>query len=201
MGVAGFLGAGLAGENSGQGRLALGQAIERGDYVVERFEVVHAVGAAAKFSGSLRATEEEHADDGDFAAVEIESFLQAVFEFSDAAVGTAGRASEAFFLQRGEGVANRGFVQRHHWVAIVFLVAGVDQGVEGERVIVGRGDVFFDQGAEDASFDFGEEHWDVRVVILIHWTVWQRLTERSSPQRTLRGTEEAKSEPLPSGLE
>ena len=57
-----------------------------------------------------------------------------------------------------EGIANRGFVQSHHWVAIIFLIAGVDQGVERERVVVGCGDVFFDQGAEDAGFDIGEEH-------------------------------------------
>ena len=63
-----------------------------------------------------------------------------------------------FSCKRGESVANRGFVERHHRVAIVFLIAGVDQRVERERVVVGRGDVFFDQGAEYASFDFGEEH-------------------------------------------
>ena len=176
MRVAGFFGAGLAGKNTGQRRFALGQAVERGDDVVERFEVVHAVGAAAEFAGSLRSAEKQDADDGDFAAVEVEDFLQAVFELGDAAVGAAGGAGQAFFLQRGEGVADGGFVERHHRVAIVFLVAGVDQGVERERVVVGRGDVFFDQGAEDAGFDFGEDHWDVRVVILIHGTSreWSR---------------------------
>ena len=99
---------GWRGRTAGQRRLALGQAIERGDYVVEGFEVVHAVGAAAEFAGSLRAAEEEHADYGDFAAVEVEDFLQAVFELGDAAVGAAGGPGEAFFLERGEGVANGG---------------------------------------------------------------------------------------------
>ena len=158
MHVAGFLGAGLAWKDRRQGRFALGQAVERGDDVIEGFEVVHAVGAAAEFAGSLRSAEQEDADDGDFAAVEVEDFLQAVLVFGDAAVGAAGGAGQALFLQRGEGVANSGFVEGHHRVAIVFLVAGVDQGVERERVVVGRGDVFFDQGAEDAGFDFGEDH-------------------------------------------
>ena len=67
-----------------------------------------------------------------------------------------------FSCSDGEGIADRGFVERHHRVAVIFLVAGVDQGVERERVVVGRGDVFFDQGAEDAGFDFSEEHG-------IHW--------------------------------
>ena len=156
MHVAGFLGAGLARKNPCQRRIALSQAVEGGDDVVEGFEVIHAVGAAAEFAGSLRAAQQEHADDCDLAAVEVEDFLQAVFELGDAAVGAAGRAGEALFLQRGQGVANGGFVERHDRVAIVFLVAGVDQGVERERVVVGRGDVFFDQRAEDAGFDFGE---------------------------------------------
>src|ERR1700686_3206039 len=54
VGVAGFFSAGLAREDPGQGRLALGEAVERGDDVVESFETVHAVGAAAEFAGSLR---------------------------------------------------------------------------------------------------------------------------------------------------
>ena len=58
MHVARFFRARLARENSGQGRFALGQAIEGGDDVVESFEVIHAVGAAAKFAGSLRASAE-----------------------------------------------------------------------------------------------------------------------------------------------
>ncbi len=158
MRVAGFFRSGLAGENAGQRRFALGEAVESGDNVVEGFEVIHAVGAAAEFAGSLRAAEEEHADDGDFAAVEVEDFLQAVFVFGDAAVGAAGWAGQALFLQGGEGVADGRFVESHHRVAIIFLVAGVDQSVERERVVVGRGDVFFDQRAEDAGFDFGEDH-------------------------------------------
>ena len=98
---------GWRGRTAGQRRLALGQAIEGGDYVFEGFEVVHAVGAAAEFSGSLRAAEEKDADDGDFAAVEVEDFLQAMFEFCDAAVGAAGGAGEALFLQRGESVTDQ----------------------------------------------------------------------------------------------
>ena len=157
MRVAGFFGAGLPREDCREGRVAVCKAIESGDYVVEGFEVVHAVGAAAEFAGSLRSAEQQDTDDGDFAAIEIEDFLQAVFEFCDAAVGAAGGTGHAFFLQASESVADCGFVEGHHRVAVVFLIAGVDQGVERERVVVGRGDVFFDQGAEDAGFEFGED--------------------------------------------
>ena len=60
--------------------------------------MVHAFGAAAEFAGSLGSAEKEDADDGDFAAVEVEDFLQAVFKLGDAAVGAAGWAGEALFL-------------------------------------------------------------------------------------------------------
>src|SRR5580765_8312436 len=100
MHVTVFLCAWLASENAHQWRLALRQAIERRDYVFESVEVIHAVGASAEFAGSLRAAEEQHADDGGFAAVEIEDFLQAVLVLGDAAVGAAGRAGHALFLQR-----------------------------------------------------------------------------------------------------
>src|SRR5208282_3961299 len=106
----------------------------------------------------LRAAEKKHADDGDFAAIEVEDFLQAVFELSATAVGSAGGTRQALFLQAREGVANCGLVEGHDRVAIIFLVAGVDQCVEREGVVIGRGDVFFDKGAEDSGFDGGEDH-------------------------------------------
>lgn len=43
-----------------------------------------------------------------------------------------------------ERVADGIFVETHNGVAIGFLVASVEEGVEGERVIFGRGDFFFD---------------------------------------------------------
>jgi hypothetical protein len=33
------------------------------------------------------------------------------------------------------------------------LIAGVDDGVERERIVLGSGNFFFDEGAEDAGFD------------------------------------------------
>jgi len=168
VGVAGFLGAGLARENSGERRFALGKTVERGDNVFKGFEVVHALGAAAEFAGSLWAAEKEDADDGDFTAIEVEDLLQAVLELGHAAVGAAGGSGHAFFLERGEGIADGLFVEGHDGIPIVFLIAGVDQGVEGKRVVVGSGNVLLDEGAENAGFDFGENvgHGDWRFILM-----------------------------------
>ena len=46
-----------------------------------------------------------------------------------------------------QGLAYFDFVEGHDRLAIVFLVAGVDQRVQRERVILGGGDFFLDEGA------------------------------------------------------
>ena len=58
---------------------------------------MHALGAAAEFAGSLRAAQQEDAEDGGLAASEVEGFLQPMLVLGDAAVGAAGRAGETFF--------------------------------------------------------------------------------------------------------
>jgi hypothetical protein len=88
--------------------------------------VVHAVGAAAEFAGSLRAAEEQDAEDGDFAAVEVEDFLEAMFVFGDAAIGSTGGTGEAFFLERVQGFADGLLVEVGDRFTIVFLIAGID---------------------------------------------------------------------------
>ena len=43
-------------------------------------------------------------------------------------------------------------------VAAGALVACVDEGVEGERIVLGRGDLFFDEGTENAELNAVEMH-------------------------------------------
>ena len=151
MGVAGLLGARLAREDFDEGRLTVHEQIEGGVNGGEIVELIEAIGAGAEFAGSLRAAEKEHAEQGDFVAVEIEDFREAVFELGDAAVG-GGRACEALLAQRMERAADGVFIEIHDWIAIRFLVGGVQDGVQRKRVILGRGDFFFDERAQDASF-------------------------------------------------
>jgi len=118
---------------------------------------MHAFGAGAKFAGSLRAAQEQNAEDRDFVAIEVESFLEAVFVLGDAAVRSADGTDQGLPVERMEGLADGGFVETHDGIAIRFLVAGVEESVQGERVVFGSGDFLFDEGAEDPTFDFAEK--------------------------------------------
>jgi hypothetical protein len=58
------------------------------------------------------------------------------------------------FVQRVERLADGVFVEIHGRLAIRFLVAGIDESVQGEWVVFGSGDLFFDEGAQDAALNF-----------------------------------------------
>ncbi len=154
MGVAHLFGAGLPGKNLDEGRLALHQVLQAGLHGAEIVEGVHAFGARAEFAGRLGAAQEQDTENGDFVAIEVEGFLQAVLVLGDATVRGADGADEGLLVQRMERLADGGLVQIHRGFAVRFLVAGIDEGVQGKRVIFGSGDFFFDEGAQYAAFDF-----------------------------------------------
>ena len=111
MGVAGLAGAGLAGQDGGEGPVALlvasagwagGQALEGGLDGGEVVEGVEAVGAAAEFAGGLRAAEEEEAEDGGLVAAEVEDGADAVLVLGDAGVADRGDEGEVFVELRAD---------------------------------------------------------------------------------------------------
>ena len=118
------------------------QALERGLHILQRLKAIHPLRAAAKLSRSLRTSQQQNAQDRDLPAVEVEYFLQTMFVFRNPAIGASGGSSKALFLKRTERVADGTFVQRHHRIAVIFLIAGVDQCIERQRIVVGSGDVF-----------------------------------------------------------
>ena len=128
---------------------------------------MHAFGASAKLAGRLRTAQQEDAEDGGLSAGEVEHFLQAMLVFGDAAVGTTRRSGQILVVQVVERLTHRRFVERHDRVAIVFLVAGVDQRVQGERIVIRRGDIFFCQGAKNSGFDAVQEdaHQELRTSV------------------------------------
>ena len=72
--------------------------------------------------------------------------------------GVTDRSDEAKVFRRMEGLANFFFGEIENRVAAGALVAGVKQGVEGEGVVLWRGDLFLDERAEDAELMGREMH-------------------------------------------
>jgi len=153
--VAGFFCAGLARKNANQRRFATHEQVDRGMDGVEVFEGVHALGASAEFTGRLRAAKKKNAEDGCFVAMKVVDVAETMLEFGDAGIA-ARRACQSLIAEGAESVADFVFAQGHDRFAIGFLIACVDEGVERERIVLRSGDFFFDQGAEDTSFDIGE---------------------------------------------
>ena len=156
---AGFAGAGLALHQEGQGGLTLGEAFEGsggGGVVVEG---EHALGAGAEFGGGLRAAQEQEAEERGLVAAKVEHVADAVLVLGGTAVGACLDEAEAFEVE--ECGADVGLGEFHHRLAAGLLVAGIDEGIEGEGIVLGRVDLFFDEAAEDAGFDGGEVHGDM----------------------------------------
>src|SRR5207249_10354938 len=114
---------------------------------------MHALGAGAKLAGSLRAAQEQDAENGDLVAIEVEGFLEAMLVLGDAAVRGADGTDQGLPVERMQGLADGGFVEIHDGIAIRFLVAGVDKGVEGEGIVSGSSDFFFEREAQAAALD------------------------------------------------
>ena len=152
--------AGLASQHLDQRpAFALHQALQGGLHFGQILETVHALATAAQFARGLRAAQQQHANKGGLAAREIEDFLQAMLILRHPAVGARrSLPREALVVKDVQGLADGVFVQMHDGIAVVFLVAGIDQRVQGQRIVVGSGDVLFDQRTENASLDLTEQN-------------------------------------------
>jgi hypothetical protein len=88
--------------------------LQAGLHGAEIVEGVHALGAGAEFAGRLRTAQEQDAENGDFVAIEVESFLQAVLVLGDAAVrGADGRTR----IARPKSVPGGRRTRRDSWPA------------------------------------------------------------------------------------
>jgi hypothetical protein len=56
-----------------------------------------------------------------------------------------------------ERLADGGLVQIHGGFPVRFLVASIDESVQGERVVFGSGDLLLDKGAQYAALDVSQE--------------------------------------------
>src|SRR5438874_1919919 len=72
------------------------------------------------------------------------------------------KAHETLRFKIVQRAANFMFFQLQCRVTIRFLIAGIGKRIERERVILGRGDLFFDECAENPCFDGRETELHVR---------------------------------------
>jgi len=140
-----FLGSWLAGQLRDECGIAIGKTLQGGDHVGEFFEAEHAFGAPAELTGSLRAAQQKDADDGCLGAREIENFLKVVLVLRNPRVGAASRARETEIMQCAECVPDGVLIEVHHGLAVVLLIAGIDECVEGQRVVLGGRHVLFNK--------------------------------------------------------
>lgn len=164
MSIAGFAGAGLARQKDGEGAGGLvcgwlpglrggtrGQTLQGGDYGTKIVKGIEAVGSAAEFAWGLRAAQKEETEDCGLIAAEIEDGADAVLVFGYAAVADGG--DQGLIFKGMEGLANLFLGEIEDGVAAGALIAGVDQGVERERIVLRRGDLFLDKRAQNAKLD------------------------------------------------
>ena len=153
MRVASFFRARLTWQQSHKRRFALRKALESGVHAFQIFEGVHARRASSKFARCLRSAQKQLANYGNFRAIKIKCVLKAMLEFGNAAVARADRTYKRLRFQMIQGFADLVFLEMQNWIAVRLLVARVGESVQRERIILRRGDFFFDQRPENACFD------------------------------------------------
>jgi len=129
------------------------QFVEGGLHVVEGIEGEDAFGAGAELAESLAAAEEEDGEEGGAGVVEIGiDAVEGVLEFGDPGAGHGNEEGEAVGAEAGDGFLDQGFIVVDDGIAVCFLAAGRDEGIHGERVLLGGGGGFLEKAAEDADF-------------------------------------------------
>jgi hypothetical protein len=120
----------------------------------------------------LWTAEHKEAEDGCLVAAKTEDGADPMFVLGDASgwlsEAVADRGDEGEVFEGMEGLADFFFCEIEDRVAAGALVAGVKQGVEGERVVFWRGDLFLDERAEDAEL-MGREMHGLRVPQIGGW--------------------------------
>ena len=76
------------------------------------------VNSNTRQSGRLRAPQQQDAENCDFVAIEIESFLEAMLVLGHAAVRGADGTDQRLRIERMEALADDGFVEIHDRIAI-----------------------------------------------------------------------------------
>ena len=122
---------------------------------VQILKLVQAFRARTKFTGRLRSAQHQHAQHGNLMSVKIVEFVQTMLELRDPRI-TARRTHNVLLGQRPKRLAHLVLVQRHHWLAVRFLIAGICQRIQRQRVVFRCGDLFLHKRTEHAHLNIGK---------------------------------------------
>ncbi len=153
MGVAGLPLARLPGQLDHIGP-PLDEAGQHGIHLGHVVETAQAIGARAQFTRGLRAAQQEFADNTELLGRELElakfGVAEAVLIARHPGVETGGIDHQAAADQLVDHGADVQLGELQHGLAVALLVAGVDQRIERERVLIRRADLFLYQAADHA---------------------------------------------------
>ena len=159
MGVAGFALARLARQLDHVGATLdeLGQhRIHLGDII----EAAEAVGARAQLPRGLRAAQQQFADDAKLLGTEFQlakfGVAESVLVAGNPGVEAGGVDHQPLADQLVHHGADIELGELQHRLAVALLVAGVDQCIKGEGILIRGADLFFNQTADDAGFQWAK---------------------------------------------
>ena len=143
----------------GQGLFARAQERELVLDVVEPLELRHAVRPEPKLSDGLGSAKQERGEERTLATVEGQGFVDHVaIANGGPAMGGKDETDETLLLQLGEDRQHRALVIVGHGLPIGCLVAGGNEGVEGERVLLGSGELLLHERADHACRFWAQLH-------------------------------------------
>ena len=119
--------------------------------VVETLELRHAVRPKPEFAHGLGPAKEEHGQERTLPAVEGQCLVDHVpVAHGGPAMGGEDETDETLLLQLVEDRDHGVLVVVGHGLPVGCLVAGGDEGVQGERVLLGSGELLFQERADHA---------------------------------------------------
>ncbi len=130
-----------------------GEALERPVDRVEPEERVQPVRALVELARRLGAAQHEHAQNGRLVGLEAERFVEELPVLGRAAPGPAREARPAAAGEPLQSIVDLALVVCDDGLAVRRLVAREPEGVQRERVLIGRRPLLLEEAAEHAKLD------------------------------------------------
>src|SRR6185312_1026638 len=135
---------------------ALAQSRERRLDVGHISERRHATRARTKLARGLRPPQKQLARDGKLLLVELQRSIfgvaEAMLVLGDATPEAGSLHHEVLLRKHIQGALDSALIELEHRITVALLIARIDQRVQGERVLIRRGDLLLDETADDAGF-------------------------------------------------